>query len=108
MRFIKSYRKFAWSLFTTVRLRSTAYRVGKTYTCTVPDGECPTCHQTKHRQFRAKVIARTDITLDDITDELAQKDADCDAETLKLSLRFWYGPDAELVLLTLEKVQPDG
>ena len=94
LRFSRNWSKLDHRIFTTIRDRACALEVGKVYEATYPGGV-----------FKFEVIGRRDITRDDITESVAQADADMSRSELLKALDTWYGSEQnELVLLTLCKI----
>ena len=90
------YSKFSNPLgtFTEIRKSAVGYSVGSIVTMITPLSK-----------FDATIVKRKTIRKSDITEELAQSDADCSREALLKKLEEWYGEDTErLLLLTLERV----
>ena len=93
MRFSKDYSKLDKPIFTTIRKVSAYYRI-----CGIHKIKTPT------KEFKAMIVAGEIIAKKDITEELAQSDADCSKAELIAMLEKWYGKGFDdFVLLTLEK-----
>lgn len=93
LRFSKEYSKLSQKCFTTIRINTSFYKLNRTYTIHTPN-----------QTFIAKIISRKLIKKVDITDDLAQQDADCDAKTLREMLEKWYGKKFDdFVILTLRR-----
>ena len=91
MKFSKDYEKLGWVVFTTIRKNTENYKLGHIYTIKTPQ-----------YSFKAKVIGLLPIKKKDITENLAQVDADVTAETLKRKLENWYGKEFnDYLLITL-------
>lgn len=80
MRFSKDYSKLDNDRFTTIRRRGTYYISGRIVNVVTPT-----------KKFKAEVLMVESITKEDITEELAQKDADCSRAELIKMLERWYG-----------------
>jgi len=94
MKFSKEYSKLALEEFTTIRKFSMYYRVGSKINIRTPI-----------RTFQAIVLSRAVIHKDQITEELAQSDADCSREELISMLEKWYGKRFDdFILLRLRKI----
>ena len=93
MKFSKDYSKLDQNIFTTIRKRSTTYRVGNTYKIKTPT-----------KEFKAMVIGRWGMMKAAISEPLAQSDADCSRVELIAMLEKWYGKKFDdFIILTLEK-----
>jgi len=94
MKFSQDWTKLSQPRFTTIRKSGGYYRVGRKYLC-----ETPTT------RFYAKVVHMRYILKQDITEDIAQADADTDKESLIKLLNRFYGKDYDgFVLMTLERV----
>ena len=97
MRFTHDWQKLHEKLFTTIRKDGCCYQPGRTYGISTPSV-----------QFRAKVLARQRIHLNEISNELALLDAEMSAQSLRKFLRKFYGKKTEyatlLVLLRVTEV----
>lgn len=95
MKFSKDYTKLDWDKFTTIRLNNGYYKEGKMVKINTPT-----------KDFKAKVVMTEAITKGDITEELAEMDADCSREELIGMLENWYGKKKDdFVLIWMEKVR---
>ena len=94
MRFSREYRKLKENIFTTIRKNSKGvYDVGRFKKVVTPKQE-----------FGAYIIGSRPLKKAEITEELAQSDADCSRVELIKKLDGWYGKDFDdFVLLTLER-----
>ena len=91
MQFSKNYEKLGWVIFTTIRKNTGRYELGRIYTISTPSGK-----------FRARVIGLYPIRKKDITDNLANTDAETTKEGLIKMLECWYGKEFDdYVLITL-------
>jgi hypothetical protein len=94
MKFSHDWPKFSNHRFTTIRKDDGYYRTGRKYLCRTPT-----------KTFYAKIVHMRHIRKEDITEEIAQADADTDKESLIKLLERFYGRDYDgFVLTTLEKV----
>lgn len=95
MKFTTEYSKLNWRVFTTIRKADCMYKVGRTYKI-----------QTPFQEFRAQVIGLVWIKKKDITEELAQVDADCSKRKLVEKLEKWYGRKYDdFALITLLRIR---
>lgn len=93
MRFSKSYSKLKRDEFTTIRKDTGYYYPGKKVKVTLIES------------FSAKVVNVKPISKSNITENLAQSDADCSRQELIAMLEKWYGKKCDnYVLITLRKV----
>jgi hypothetical protein len=93
MKFSKDYSKLDKLIFTTIRKGSNYYRIHSI--CKI---------KTPTREFKAMIVAKETIEKEDITEELAQSDADCSKVELIAMLEKWYGKEFDdFVLLTLQQ-----
>lgn len=91
MKFSKNYEKLGWVIFTTIRKNTGKYRLGDIHTMNTPMGK-----------FNAKVIGLYLIKKEEITDSLANIDAETTKEGLIKMLDTWYGRGFDdYVLITL-------
>ena len=94
MKFSHNWTKLSKHQFTTIRKAGGYYRVGRKYLC-----------ETPITTFYAKVIHMQHIRKEDITEEIAQADADMDRESLIKLLNRFYGKEYDgFVLMTLERL----
>lgn len=82
MKFTKEYRKLRKNYFTTIRKNLGYYQKGQIIEVITPK-----------QGFIAQIQEIRYITKEDITEELAWKDADCSRKDLVNMLERWYGPD---------------
>jgi len=95
MRFSKNYKKLGYPIFTTIRGNRGYYKEGQTIKVTTPDS----C-------FHAEIVSIRTINLKDITNTIADKDADCSKEALiRLMIKFYKDNADNLILITLIKVK---
>ncbi len=93
MKFSHEYKKLSQDYFTTIRKNTNWYKVGRIYQI-----------ETPKQNFKVKVISSYPISKFEINDQLAQSDADMDAEGLIALLEKFYGKTFDdFVLLTLER-----
>ena len=93
MIFSHEYSGLSKSRFTTIRVNSNYYKVGRIYQIRTPN-----------QRFKAKVIKGELISKAQIDDSLAQNDADMSAEELVALLEKWYGKTFDdFILLTLDR-----
>ena len=98
MKFSKNWEKLGWVIFTTIRQNTGRYKLGHSYAMNTP-----------MYKFRAKVIGLYPIKKAEITDELANTDAETTRATLITMLEDWYGKDFDdYVLITLWSVYYKG
>jgi len=94
VKFSKEYSKLDLPLFTTVRFNRGYYKPNMIVNCETPS-----------KAFRALVIGVRKITTDEISEELAQFDADlCKYDFIQLMKRFYKDQYNDLVLVTLLKI----
>jgi hypothetical protein len=93
MIFSHEYTKLKKSIFTTIRKNAGYYQVGKWVRITTPE-----------QKFSAVITNIIPIKKEQIDDNVAQMDADCDAEQLIDMLEQWYGPKYnDFILIYMEK-----
>lgn len=93
MKFSKDYSKLDKPIFTTIRKKTIAYALGGHYKIKSPT-----------KEFMVRLIIIQLLKKNEITEELAQSDADCSKAELIVMLEKWYGKEFDdFVLLTLEK-----
>ncbi len=80
MKFSKLYEKLEQTIFTTIRKNTGRYKLGLIYTI-----------QTPLDKFKAKVIGLYPIRKADITEDLAEVDADTNKLGMIHLLERWYG-----------------
>ena len=80
MKFSKNYSKLSKAYFTTIRKNTGMYKKGKIYKINTPN-----------EYFYVKVICKTPIKKEDITEDLSIRDADCSKSELIGMLEKWYG-----------------
>ena len=88
MRFTKEYSKLKEQSFHTIRKNTGFYKWGKIYQINTPE-----------QQFKAKLWRIELIKKEDITNELAQLDADCSREELIKKFENWYGEKCDNFVL---------
>ena len=88
MKFTKEYSKLKKKSFTTIRKNLGYYQRGQIIEVHTPK-----------QGFIAEIQEIRHITKDDITEELALKDADCTRKDLIALLERWYGPDYDDFIL---------
>lgn len=94
MKFSHNWSKLTKPRFTTIRKAGGYYRVGRKYLCETPTSK-----------FYAKVIHMQHMLKQDITEEIAQADADMDKEGLIKLLDKFYGANYNgFVLITMERM----
>jgi hypothetical protein len=81
MKFSHEYSKLKKTEFTTIRQNKRFYKEKQTVFCDTPK-----------QQFSAFITKIERIKKKDITEELAQSDADCSRADLIQMLVDWYGP----------------
>lgn len=95
MKFFKQRSKLKYPVFTTIRQNKGYYQPGKIIKI-----------QTPGLEFYAEVVGIRFITKDDITNTIAQRDADCSKEVLiELLNKFYKEKSNDLILITLMKVK---
>ena len=93
MKFSKNYKKLNYPIFTTIRQNKGYYNPGKVITINTPKDS-----------FKAEIVSIRFITLYEITETIAQRDADCSHEELTNLMRLFYRDNAnDLILITLMK-----
>ena len=102
MRFSKDYSKLSKNIFTTIRKNIGYYHynsnINKSSVGFIITVKTPT------KSFKVKIIEIKYIKKKDITEELAQSDADCSRAELIAMLEKWYGKEFDdFVLLTLQR-----
>jgi len=94
IRFSKDYSKLGSLFFSTIRKASPYYRIGAIHKIKTPTTE-----------FKAQIVAGEIIGKGQISEELAQSDADCSKEELIAMLERWYGREFnDFVLFSLKRV----
>lgn len=88
MKFSKEYRKLRRKSFTTIRKNLGYYQKGQIIEVITPK-----------QGFIAEIQEIREITKDDITEDLAQRDADCSRRELIDLLEKWYGKDHDDFIL---------
>ena len=91
MKFSENYEKLGWIIFTTIRKNTGRYVIGNTYTMDVSGSG----------KFKARVIGLLPIKKEEITEDLAELDAETTKRGLISMLEGWYGEDFDdYVLIT--------
>ena len=90
MKFSKNYKKLNKEIFTTIRRNKGYYRFYQEVNIKTPSGK-----------FKARVIGLEILRKEDITEELANKDADCSKQELINMLEKWYGKKYDNYVLLL-------
>lgn len=94
MKFSKEYSKLNYPIFTTIRQNKGFYEVGMDIKIYTPK-----------QQFYAQIVSIRNIALNDITDTIAKRDADCGYLELRQMMKNFYKNKAsDLILITLMKV----
>jgi hypothetical protein len=97
MKFSKNWTKLEQDVFTTIRKNTNYYYPNKLIKIRTPKAE-----------FLARIIERTFIKKEDITEDIARKDADCSREELITILEGWYGKQYnDFVFLTIRRERPN-
>ncbi len=92
MKFSKDYSKLGNQIFTTIRKNTRYNRVlGNTGSSILI--------MTPTRQFWAQIIEKNEIKKNQITEKLANSDADCSRAELITMLEKWYGKEFDDFLL---------
>ena len=93
MKFSKNYSKLKYNTFTTIRQNKGYYKEAQTIVVKTPT-----------TSFYAEIVAIRNIRLKDITETIAQRDADCSQKELIDLMKLFYKNNAdELILITLMK-----
>ena len=94
MKFSHHYTKLDYPVFTTIRKNRGYYKAGQRILIQEP-----------YSEFKAEIVSIRYISLLNITENIANKDADCTkAELIKLMQRFYKDEANDLILITLMKV----
>lgn len=95
MKFSKEYKKLKYPIFTTIRQDGGYYR------------ECQQVKiETPEQNFWAEIVSIRKIGLEDITNTLALRDADCSVEDIiNLFKRFYKEEAGKLILITLMRCE---
>ena len=96
MRFSKDYSKLDKQIFTTIRKNTSHYRLMRK--CKV---------HTPTSLFTAYLIKLRRLKKEQITEKLAQSDADCSRTELIAMLEKWYGKEFDDFLLLTFKREGD-
>lgn len=97
IRFSKDYSKLKNPVFTTIRKNTSHYRIGSVHAIKTPSNS-----------FVAKITDSIPLRKTNITEDLAESDADCSREELIGMLEKWYGKEFnDFVLLTLAKAKEE-
>lgn len=94
MKFSKNYSKLNYPIFTTIRRNNGYYKEGRTIQVNIPN----------NKSFIADIVGIRYITLKDITETMANRDADCSRKELIELMGTFYKENAnDLILITLMK-----
>ena len=90
---MKEWKKLSNPIFTTIRQDKGYYTVGQVINI-----------QTPKEEFKAEIVSIRKMFENEITETLAQRDADCTREEFfDLLAKFYKGNTGRLILLTLMK-----
>lgn len=94
MKFSKQYSKLSYPVFTTIRQNKEDYQAGQIINIDTPKGT-----------FKAEILSIRELFIEDITENMAQIDADCSRQDLIDLLKSFYEENIDdLILLTLVKI----
>ena len=100
MIFSKHYSKLDRDVFTTIRRNTGYYRPAQIIFCQV---------KGERQEIKASILSVVPIKKSEITDALAQADADCSRTELLAMLTDWYGSACDdYVLIRLRKESSAG
>lgn len=95
MKFSHHYTKLDYPIFTTIRQNKSYYKLGQQILIYEPNNI-----------FKAEIVSIRKIIKNEITENIARRDADCSKEILIQKLKTWYGKEYnDFILLTLMKIE---